>query len=327
MPAAASPQADALVSPIRQASRQLVREWGFMRPTLADTALSATAVHCLIEVGDHGVATVAELRQVLRVDKAEARRAVQELVASEQLSAPWAATSQTLALTPKGRETLAGVNAYAATQVQRALGVVPPDIAAMIVGGLQSYAEALGSLRSEGEEETDGSGVRIVSGYRPGILGRTLEMHLAYYSRVAGWGSSFETSLAVDMAGLVGRLDRPPNEAWSAVQTLPGGAEERIVGTIFIDGEIPGQPGVAHLRCFIVDERVRGLGVGRRLLDVAMAFVRQTGVGQVVLWTMAGLLAACRLYEQAGFEMVLETEVAKWGQTAVLRQYSWRPGA
>ncbi len=87
---------------------------------------------------------------------------------------------------------------------------------------------------------------------------------------------------------------------------------ERIVGMVAIDGEDLG-PGIAHLRWFIVDDGVRGQGVGRELLDAAVRFSDRQGCGQIQLWTFRGLDAARRLYEAQGFELVEERPGRQWG--------------
>ncbi|MBN9027774.1 MAG: MarR family transcriptional regulator, partial [Rhizobiales bacterium] len=58
-----------LVDEIRSASRRIVRELGFMDPTLAGTAYSASAVHALLEIERRGSMTAAQLVQVLRLEK------------------------------------------------------------------------------------------------------------------------------------------------------------------------------------------------------------------------------------------------------------------
>ncbi len=50
-----------------------------------------------------------------------------------------------------------------------------------------------------------------------------------------------------------------------------------IVGLVAIDGEDLGG-GFAHLRWFIVEDGLQGVGVGRRLLTAAMTFVDERGV-------------------------------------------------
>ncbi len=68
--------------------------------------------------------------------------------------------------------------------------------------------------------------------------------------------------------------------------------KERIIGTIFVDAEDLGEEGVSHLRAFIMDDTARGLGLGRRLFDAAMDFVRDSSAHECRLTTMRTLTVA-----------------------------------
>ena len=72
----------ALVNSIRAASRNMVRELGFMGNTLAATDYSASAVHALLELDAHGAMTAAQLVDVLGLDKSSVSRMLTKLVAS-----------------------------------------------------------------------------------------------------------------------------------------------------------------------------------------------------------------------------------------------------
>ena len=102
----------------------------------------------------------------------------------------------------------------------------------------------------------------IVRGYRQGIIARITQMHALYYARTAGLGQRFESVVAGGLAAFCDRLENPRNAIWSAVQG------NEIVGSIAVDGEDMGAE-IAHLRWFIVDDGVRGGGVGRKLLSAA----------------------------------------------------------
>ncbi len=166
---------------------------------------------------------------------------------------------------------------------------------------------------------SDGSAVRIVRGYRPGLIGRVAEMHALYYARAAGFGQRFESVVAAGLAAFCDRLDSPASAIWTAVRA------ERIVGSVAIDGEDPG-PATAHLRWFIVDDGERGAGLGRRLLGAALGFADERGFAQTHLWTFAGLDAARHLYKSYGFECVEERPGSQWG-SEVLEQRFARPRA
>lgn len=304
-----NPQASPFLQPIRDASRHLVRELGFMGNTLAGTDLPPSAVHALIEIGDRHVDTAAELCSVLNLEKSSVSRMLNKLIkAGEMVTLPSKrdAREKILRLTDKGQQTLAGINRYADHQVLNALQQLPADASAGIAGGLQNYAAALRAHRL-GETSVSAPAIEIVSGYLPGFTGRTLEMHMQYYSRTVGFGAFFEAAVGAALADLTGRLSHPLNQTWSAL----GG--KRIVGSVSIDGETLGE-NRAHLRTFIIDDSVRGSGVGRQLLNRAVSFCDEQGFDETHLWTFKGLDAARHLYESVGFTLAEEQPGTQWGQ-------------
>ena len=70
----------------------------------------------------------------------------------------------------------------------------------------------------------------------------------------------------------------------------------RVEGSITIDG-IHAEDAGAHLRWFIVSDALRGTGVGRQLMDAAIACCHDRSYTRVYLWTFEGLDAARHLYE------------------------------
>jgi len=143
------------------------------------------------------------------------------------------------------------------------------------------------------------------AGYRPGALGRICELQSTYYGREWGFGATYETKVAGDMAAFLGRYD-PERDLF--LTALKGDA---IEGGITIDG--PNRDGWARLRWFIVSDAIRGSGVGFELMDRAMAFVEDKGYDRVYLTTIDGLEAARRLYERAGFTPSSSETGTTWG--------------
>ena len=164
-------------------------------------------------------------------------------------------------------------------------------------------------------------------------------MHLAFYHSLTGWGRLFEAKLAIGIGDLLTRLGQPVNEVWSAVLSPrasssssgdvddvgQGNAEGEIVGVIYVDGEVERQPGVARIRCFIIDQSLRGQGVGSALLQKAMRFVRERGFHECRLSTMRELTAARRLYEREGFRPEgKEVWFEEFGTGVWEMRYVWR---
>lgn len=309
----------ALIDQIRAASRQMVRELGFMQLTLAATDYPASAVHALLEIGAQRAMTSAQLADFLGLEKSSVSRMVRKLVDAGELSEVASDEDgrvKWLALTAQGKRTLAAIHAYGRGQVSSALQHLADWQQQTVAQGLSAYAEALHAHRL-GVAMTAAPDIEIVPGYQVGAIGQVVQMHAGFYARTVGFGSFFESKVAAGMAEFVARLAHERNGMWLAMHG------QRIVGSVFIDGQDLGD-NQAHLRWFIVDDGVRGAGVGRRLMTAAMAFCDAQGFASTQLWTFQGLDAARRLYESCGFALKEEWPGAQWGKQMVEQRFERR---
>ncbi len=164
-------------------------------------------------------------------------------------------------------------------------------------------------------------GPRIVPGYLPGAIGAVASLHAGYYGPAHGFGAYFEAKVARGFADFVERFDPARDGLWLVVDA------GRIGGSIVIDGSESTSRArqLAHLRWFVLGERLRGRGLGKRLLDAAMEFCRRAGFRLVYLNTFAGLHTARALYERAGFRLVAEVDGETWGRTMREQRFEWTP--
>lgn len=162
-------------------------------------------------------------------------------------------------------------------------------------------------------------GPRIVPGYLPGTIGAVAALHARYYAEQHGFGSFFEAKVAREMAEFVARFDPMHDGLWLAVD------RGRIEGSLVIDGSESddGEHRTGHLRWFIIGDNLRGKGVGKRMIETAMAFCGRTGIRRTYLTTFAGLDAARSLYERAGFRLVHEARGRTWGRAATEQRFEW----
>jgi len=154
---------------------------------------------------------------------------------------------------------------------------------------------------------------KIEEGYVPGSIGRISELHGAYYHEHWGFGVYFEAKVATELSEFLRRYDGNRDGIW--IPLVNG----RVEGSIVIDGIHADKEG-AHLRWFILSDALRGKGVGKTLMSIAMEFCRSKGYQKVYLWTFEGLHAARHLYEEAGFRLVKQQKGIQWG-TEVNEQY------
>ena len=70
---------DKTIQDLREFSRKLVRELGFMRSSLAGSELAPSAVHAIIEIGLQPGIQARDLAAILRLDKSNTSRQVAKL--------------------------------------------------------------------------------------------------------------------------------------------------------------------------------------------------------------------------------------------------------
>jgi DNA-binding MarR family transcriptional regulator/GNAT superfamily N-acetyltransferase len=311
---------DTTILELREFSRKLVRELGFMRATLANSDLAPSAVHAVLEIGMKPGISAKDLGNILRLDKSNTSRQVARLEAAgyleRRVSSDDARASE-LSLTTEGKKLRKRIDQFATNQVSNALRRMVPSDQQALLRSLALYADALATDNDTTVMSTKLEATNVVEGYRPGCIGDIASLHARFYSEHWGFGSYFEKKVATELAEFAGALPAEGKALWLYVEN------GRSLASLAIDGDVAS--GVAHLRWFIVDDSLRGTGVGRQLMTRAMQFVDRQRFRETYLWTFKGLDSARHLYELFGFTLTSESEGVQWG-TEVTEQRFSRPG-
>ncbi|WP_322045514.1 helix-turn-helix domain-containing GNAT family N-acetyltransferase [Paraburkholderia sp. J67] len=309
---------DTTILELRDFSRKLVRELGFMRATLADSELAPSAVHAVLEIGMQPGVNAKDLGQTLRLDKSNTSRQVARLEADgfvERRASADDARSSELYLTAEGQKLRRKIDRFATDQVSNALRRMVPSDQQALLRSLALYADALAQDNGAKAIAVDAKdGPQILEGYRPGCIGDIASLHARYYAQHWHFGAFFEQRVATELAAFAAALPATGKALWLGVEN------GRTLASLAIDGDP--QTGIAHLRWFIVDDSLRGSGIGRQLMTQAMRFVDAQGFSETYLWTFKGLDAARHLYESFGFALAQEAEGAQWGTTVTEQRFS-----
>ncbi len=302
-----------IVDEIRIHSRKMVRELGFTGRGFAGTDLSPSSVHALLEI-EKGDVAARDIGDALHMDKSSVSRMLRKLIDAGWVSEDSGETDnrvKRLSLTSAGKSQVGQINHFARQQVRAAIERLTPEQRYIVSNGLRLYGEALGPDKNARRHfhpvgRTGPGSWRASRNYTRFFTPeqRALDRHSSRWS-LAVWPSSDIVS------------DNPKNAIWTAIQ------DGQIIGSIAIDGEDMGS-GKAHLRWFIVDDSARGSGVGKQLLDTALAFVDAQRFTETHLWTFSGLEAARHLYESRSFSLAEERPGSQWG-SKVLEQRFVRP--
>lgn len=149
------------------------------------------------------------------------------------------------------------------------------------------------------------SAITIRTDIRPGDLGYITYLVGIIYAKEYGMTLLNDIEVATFLTHFIQHYTPEKERLWVAE------TDEHIVGCILVYEE---SPGVAHLRSLILHPSVRGRGLGRQLMQLAIDFCREVGYQKITLETFDELQAALHLYDSFGFQLTGERFHAEWGR-------------
>ncbi|HEU5406239.1 MAG TPA: GNAT family N-acetyltransferase [Nitrospira sp.] len=150
---------------------------------------------------------------------------------------------------------------------------------------------------------------------RPGDLGSVISLHGSVFAQECGFDSAFEAQVARHLGEFI-PARTSGDRLWLAER------QRRLVGSVAIVSHSEKDAQVCWL---LVDPSARSLGLGRRLLQEAIAFCRRRRYEYVFLRSFRVLAAASRLFRSVGFEKVEERPSACWGVAGIEESYVLHP--
>lgn len=306
---AAAPVAADRVAAVRAFTRFFTAIIGVLDEGLLRSPYSLTEARVIFELAQTDRTEVVQLRRSLGLDpgylsRMLARFETDGLVVRERSGSD--ARRQVIGLTTTGREVFAMLDSRSAEQVATLLSDLSEGDQRRVVEAMETVRAVLGSTPRPGDYD--------IRRLRPGELGWVVQRHGVLYAEEYGWDDTFEALVARIVADYVDDRDPRREAAWIAE------AGGQPVGCVFcVRGD---DDATAKLRLLLVEPAARGMGIGGRLVDECIRFARSAGYRTLTLWTNDVLVAARRIYQRAGFELVEENEHHSFGHDLV-GQY-WR---
>ncbi len=150
--------------------------------------------------------------------------------------------------------------------------------------------------------------IRTLADYPSGLIGTIAALFGRTIAASHGVDWTLDAMIAEEQIEFFRRFDPVRDRVWVALR------EGVPQGGLTIEGpRAESGQNAARLRFFILDESLRGRGLGRRMVAEAMQFCRDQRYPSVYLTTLPGLDAAFRLYAEQGFALVSKRDQAFHG--------------
>ena len=153
--------------------------------------------------------------------------------------------------------------------------------------------------------------ISIRTELRHGDFGYVVYLHGMLYGREYGYGIQFETYVAKGLCEFYEGYNPQRNCIWVCEH------RGQMIGFLLLLD----RGKAAQLRYFLIEPEYRGIGLGSKLLNLYMDFLRECGYKESYLWTTHELDAAIHLYKKVGFKLAEEKESTNFGKALREQRY------
>ena len=154
--------------------------------------------------------------------------------------------------------------------------------------------------------------VRIRNELLPGDLGYITYLHGKLYGTEYGYGIPFEAYVAKGLHEFYSNYDPAKDRVWICEHN------QKIIGFLLL---MHRENGTAQLRYFLIEPYYRGIGLGKKLMDLYMEFLHDRQYRSSYLWTTHELAAAAAIYKRHGFKLTEEKESTAFGKRLREQRY------
>ena len=160
--------------------------------------------------------------------------------------------------------------------------------------------------------------ISIRTELKPGDLGYVIYLHGSLYGREYGYGVQFESYVAKGLCEFYEKYNPTRDRVWICEHKRSSPADNgRMIGFMLLMD----RGNAAQLRYFLIEPEYRGIGLGSKLMNLYMDFLRECGYQESYLWTTHELSTAAFLYKRHGFRLAEEKESTAFGKPLKEQRY------
>ena len=154
--------------------------------------------------------------------------------------------------------------------------------------------------------------ILIRSDIRPGDLGFVMFRHGKLYNEEYNYGITFETYVGAGLYEFYKNYNPELDRVWICEH------ENKIVGFLLL---MHRENHTAQLRYFYIEPSYRGIGLGNKLMQLFINFLKEKNYKFAYLWTTHELVNAASLYKKYGFRLTEEKQSSDFGKLLTEQRY------
>jgi DNA-binding MarR family transcriptional regulator/GNAT superfamily N-acetyltransferase len=292
------------IAAVRAFNRFYTRKLGVLDQQLLKSPFSLSEARVLYELAQRDNPAAKEIGIELGLDPGYLSRIIQNFDANGLITRKPLRSDRRqyrLSLTAKGRQAFARIDRSSHDEVGTMLATLSRGDGRRLIKAMATIERLLGASPASPQPA-------ILREPRPGDMGWVVQSHGSLYAGEYGFDSSFEGLVAEIAAKFLASFDASRERCWIA--EIDGAA----VGSVFL---VRHTDDVAKLRLLLVDPAGRGQGLGRRLVAECISFAKACGYRRITLWTQSILVAARKIYREAGFALVATEPHRSFGQNVI----------
>jgi ribosomal protein S18 acetylase RimI-like enzyme len=160
--------------------------------------------------------------------------------------------------------------------------------------------------------QTEFKGVSIRTDLKSGDIGYIVYLHGFLYNKEYNYSIAFETYVAKGLYEFYQQYDPDKDCIWICEQN------NSIVGFLLL---MHRGNNAAQLRYFILLPEYRGIGLGGKLMELFMSWLKDHDYTSSYLWTTNEQKAAAELYKKFGFTLTEEFDSTSFGKLLIEQRY------
>jgi GNAT superfamily N-acetyltransferase len=157
--------------------------------------------------------------------------------------------------------------------------------------------------------------ITIRTELNPGDIGYVIYLHGWLYKKEYNYGIEFENYVAAGLHEFYSQYNSLKDRVWICEHN------GRMIGFLLL---MHRDKNIAQLRYFLLEPNYRGIGLGKKLMELYMEFYYSCGYQSSYLWTTNELPAAASLYTRHGFQLTQEKESTTFGKPLKEQRYDLR---